>query len=455
MRKFIIGALCFVMLGIVNSALAVDTVWTDATGNHRYVVAGNWSAGLKPNKWWTILNNVPAYPGVGAVLDQYASGNICWGMSIGNGQTGNLTLRNDTSDPWGVRVKAKGDITVGVGVGGLGIVDIVSAGDGLVCASKMRMGKSGGTGIVTINAPFDAGIGAGARLLTRGWMYIGNDEDGTGVINLIDGNLDANVRAGNEVFFVGYYGNGTLNISGGTADLAGRLDVGGWYRPATGGSAPDTARGHIEMTGGLLMADHIYFGLNAKHVTDPDPLVTGTIHQTGGEFIFDGANQSLALSRVNQAINKGWWTTGPQMLLNVFQDEAGTHVTVLPPLEVDVDILPHDDPNLLTQNTRSKGRLPIAILGSEEYDIGDINLVSLSIAGTDLVPLKTPSADKDENGDGINDLVMHFSRRDLIMAMGLLDLDPGTVVSITVEGTLSSGRVVFGTDDVTLIARMD
>ena len=123
------------------------------------------------------------------------------------------------------------------------------------------------------------------------------------------------------------------------------------------------------------------------------------------------------------------------------------------PLVVGLDILPSDDPNNFTVNLRSKGRLPMAILGSESLDVTEIDVDSISIAGV-LFPVKTPSV-CDESGDGIPDLVIHVSRRDLIMALGLDAMDPDTVVPIAVEGLLLNGREFSGMDNITLVARGD
>ena len=119
-----------------------------------------------------------------------------------------------------------------------------------------------------------------------------------------------------------------------------------------------------------------------------------------------------------------------------------------------MDILPCDDPNLFTVNMQGKGRLPIAILASEEYDITQIDAVSLHI-GEATFPVRVPVIDKDDNGDGLPDLKIHYSRRDVIAALGLDTMEPGTVVPITVEGLMNDGRVVFGTDNVVLVARED
>jgi len=323
------------MLGIVNSALAVDVYWDDESGDHSMLTALNYydplgvnDNTLPPGKWWVFMDDQYSYhPGVAAQWSADRN-TFCYGLVVGSNADGKVELNNAQGSP--MRLKMGGATNIG-GNGYTGTVDILSDGQGLVSLGNVSIGQSGGTGIVNINAPYtNPTIGYGARMHPRARTYIGAEADSVGVVNVIEGNLDANNLGGNEVFYVGYYGDGRLNIEeGGVVDILGRLDVGGMYNPTTGVAAdPTKAKGHIEMTGGLLMADHIYFGLNAKHLAES--IVTGTIHQTAGEFLFDGANQVLALNRVNQAISQGWWTTDPGLSLSVWQDTAGTHVTVIP-----------------------------------------------------------------------------------------------------------------------------
>jgi len=56
-----------------------------------------------------------------------------------------------------------------------------------------------------------------------------------------------------------------------------------------------------------------------------------------------------------------------------------------------------------------------------------------------------------EVADGYDDLIIHFSRREIILAFGLDAMEPGTVVSITVEGSLLDGTLFTATDCVTLL----
>jgi hypothetical protein len=142
--------------------------------------------------------------------------------------------------------------------------------------------------------------------------------------------------------------------------------------------------------------------------------------------------------------------------------------TLIPePATLSLDILPSDCPNLFTVNTQSKGRLPMAILGTEDFDVSDIDPGSISIAG-DVFPVKTPSI-KDESApievgiecacqvgiDGINDLMLHFSRRDVILALGLDQMELGTEVPITLEGVLLDGTPFMATDCVKIVGRKD
>jgi hypothetical protein len=96
----------------------------------------------------------------------------------------------------------------------------------------------------------------------------------------------------------------------------------------------------------------------------------------------------------------------------------------------------------------------MAILGSEDYDVTQIKIDSISVANM-LFPVKNPQAEKDENGDGLIDLMIHVSRRDLIQALGLDQMAAGTVVPITVEGILLDGTRFIATDCVTLVGRED
>ncbi len=111
----------------------------------------------------------------------------------------------------------------------------------------------------------------------------------------------------------------------------------------------------------------------------------------------------------------------------------GFRVSTVPgpaPLSASLDILPSDDLNLFVPNRKGKGKIPMAIFATKEVAAEDIEPTSILIAGV-ISPLKT-STDKDVDGDGLVDLVMHFSRRDLIDVLSLDAYRAGGVVEVTV-----------------------
>ncbi|MHC4479119.1 MAG: hypothetical protein ACYTEL_26130 [Planctomycetota bacterium] len=158
----------------------------------------------------------------------------------------------------------------------------------------------------------------------------------------------------------------------------------------------------------------------------------------------------------------------------VYNDGAYPHeelaILFTPPLQIvpaALDIKPGSCPNPLNTNTQGKGRLPMAILGTENFDVNDIHPASIKIAEV-VLPKKPPSiedvstpVEEDEctcqevDPDGFADLVIHFSRQEIILALGLDEMAPGTEVPITVTGELLDGTPFEATDCVILVGRED
>jgi len=128
----------------------------------------------------------------------------------------------------------------------------------------------------------------------------------------------------------------------------------------------------------------------------------------------------------------------------------------LPPVEVSIDIKPQTCPNRL--NTKSRGVLPIAILGSDDYDITTIDPTSIRLAGVE--PLRssyedvaTPIADGNDctkNGsDGLLDLTLKFKIPLIIEAIG--DVNNDDILTLELTGVLYNPtleRPIIGQDDI-------
>lgn len=105
-------------------------------------------------------------------------------------------------------------------------------------------------------------------------------------------------------------------------------------------------------------------------------------------------------------------------------------------LDIAIDIKPGSDPNSI--NTKSNGKIPMAILSTENFDSVvqiDINSLTFGRAG-DEQSLDFCSGSEDVNGDGLIDLVCHFStnKTDFIIEDQIGFLKGKTNNGISVEG---------------------
>jgi hypothetical protein len=116
---------------------------------------------------------------------------------------------------------------------------------------------------------------------------------------------------------------------------------------------------------------------------------------------------------------------------------------------VTIDIHPGSDKNPI--NVKEKGVVPVAILGSESFDVRSIDVTTLAFGGTKLVPpahnLNDPSVYedhlKDVNSDGFMDLVSHYS----VQEAGIVCGD----ISAMLIGMTTSGENFQGVDRITTV----
>lgn len=115
---------------------------------------------------------------------------------------------------------------------------------------------------------------------------------------------------------------------------------------------------------------------------------------------------------------------------------------------VDVDIKPGSDKNPF--NVKSRGVLPVAILGSADLDVTQIARRTLTLAG--VAPKRAVVCDvagaDGEVPDGFADLVMHFSTQAIVGKLG--SVTNGEVLGLVLAGSLNDGLTIIGSDIVTV-----
>jgi hypothetical protein len=142
-----------------------------------------------------------------------------------------------------------------------------------------------------------------------------------------------------------------------------------------------------------------------------------------------------------------------------------------PPTAVDIDIKPGSCPN--SWNRESNGVLPVAILGTEDFDVTEIDLSSVTISRADGTggsvgpnegppgphsvfedvgtPFEGEVCDCHEaEGDGFLDLSLKLRTQDVADLLPVDDPN-GALVPLIVEGTLLDGTPFEGSDCVRLV----
>ena len=124
------------------------------------------------------------------------------------------------------------------------------------------------------------------------------------------------------------------------------------------------------------------------------------------------------------------------------------------PIEVTIDIKPGSFPNSICLS--DQGNLPVAILGSEDFDVTTIDPTTIMIGEVSLASrgsIKKPKlaySFEDVNGDGYLDLVAFFSVPDLVEACVLKE----DTTALTLDANLYAeygGTPITGTDSVNVV----
>jgi hypothetical protein len=149
---------------------------------------------------------------------------------------------------------------------------------------------------------------------------------------------------------------------------------------------------------------------------------------TGWSINAIGLQEGLAMG------NDVLWANNAVTNLIVAYDITGSPCA---PIEVDCDIKPGSDPNSI--NLKSKGVIPVAVLGSATFDVTTINVTTLMFEGASPVHW----AYEDVNQDSFTDLVSHYRTQETNLTSGS--------TSGTISGQLTNGLFFECADSVRIV----
>jgi len=154
------------------------------------------------------------------------------------------------------------------------------------------------------------------------------------------------------------------------------------------------------------------------------------------------------------------------ILLSIIALAGVSYAGVTGPVFVDIDIKPQSCPNPL--NVKSKGVLPVAILGAEDFDVSLVDVSTLELEGVPALSDKYEFEDvaspfydtflndncfdcTEEGPDSFLDLIIYFESQQI--ADVISPVEDGECLYPTLTGFLTDGIRIEGSDSLRIIKK--
>jgi len=153
--------------------------------------------------------------------------------------------------------------------------------------------------------------------------------------------------------------------------------------------------------------------------------------------------------------------TGKTRLTFTGNNSLGDWIDVSTVEQVFIDIKPQSCPNPV--NIKSKGVLPVAVLGTEDFDVTAIDPASIRLEGIAPIrssvedvstPYVNPQDECDctiEGEDGFADLTLKFDTQEIVGVIG--EVTDGETLVLTLTGELFDGISIEGKDCIIVLSK--
>lgn len=296
---------------------------------------------------------------------------------------------------------------------------------------------------------------AGQLVTTYGVVYVpaGTYNSGSVYYQCADGGLlffqsGAPYAIGDEIEVVGTVGafGDEIQLNGASVQVlsTGNMPMPHYMSTSVLSAGGDFLGDFIEIQG---MLAKVSGGFNATYTVDDG---------TGPVVMFVDGTTGIDKDRVDSFIGRIVKVRGSTKCYNGEGEILPRFDADIEKVSVPFDVKPGSCPNPL--NLGAKGVLPVAVLGTEDFDVHDIDASSLLLNG--VAPLRTSFSDvatpfmgdtcgcTTDGPDGFTDLTIKFEALDVAQT-----LDPGpngTTRVLTLTGNLQDGRPFVAEDCVVL-----